>query len=118
MAANRIELQLLQDEAARVLTTCTALDPEERARAIETSIREIVAETWFAALHSYEHDRAVEAEKLRPKFLDWHPGRHQDWKEHDGFRRHAHSQNGLLTIDPGDSQAHFSGGIPFDNPKR
>jgi hypothetical protein len=49
--------------------------------------------------------------------LEWHPGKHKDWREHDGWRRHAHSANGQLTIDPHDSRVHFSGGIPFNNPE-
>jgi DNA-directed RNA polymerase specialized sigma24 family protein len=33
-----------------------------------------------------------------PGSLEWHEGTH-GWQEHDGFRRHAHSLNGVLTID-------------------
>lgn len=49
-----------------------------------------------------------------PGKLEWHKGRHHDWREHDGFPRHAHSTNGLLTIDPHDTAVHFQGGKPFD----
>jgi hypothetical protein len=48
-------------------------------------------------------------------FLEWHEGRHP-WDEHDGYRRHQHSLNGALTIDPKDTRAHFSSGPGFDNP--
>jgi hypothetical protein len=58
---------------------------------------------------------------LDPPFWDngplaWHEGTHQGWEEHDGFRRHAHSKNGVITIGPHDSRVHLSGGIPFDDP--
>jgi len=44
--------------------------------------------------------------------LEWHKGTHS-WKKHDGFPRHAHSQNGQLTIDPHDTQPHFAHGPAF-----
>jgi hypothetical protein len=46
--------------------------------------------------------------------LEWHPGKH-GWETHDGYRRHAHSINGQLTIDPADTRVHFAGGTPFRN---
>lgn len=36
----------------------------------------------------------------------WHKGRHS-WEEHDGFPRHQHSINGVLTIDPRDPHPNF-----------
>jgi hypothetical protein len=38
--------------------------------------------------------------------IPWHVGKH-NWKTHDGYPRHAHSENGLLTIDPHDPHPHF-----------
>jgi hypothetical protein len=49
-----------------------------------------------------------------PTFLKWHKGRHH-WQTHDGYRRHAHSLNGVSTIDPHDTRVHLQGGIPFRN---
>jgi hypothetical protein len=66
-----------------------------------------------------EADPRFPAARQRPlpaTRLTWHKGTHQDWREHDGHRRHAHSRNGVLTIDPHDTRVHFAGGIPFDNP--
>lgn len=45
-------------------------------------------------------------------FLEWHAGTH-DRQEHDGYRSHAHSINGALTIDPHDTGIHLEGGTPF-----
>jgi hypothetical protein len=44
--------------------------------------------------------------------LGWHKGRH-GWESHDGYPRHAHSINGVLTIDPRDPAPHFGFGPPF-----
>ena len=44
--------------------------------------------------------------------LTWHKGKH-GWTTHDGYRRHAHSLNGLLTIPPDSTAIHFQGGIPI-----
>lgn len=44
--------------------------------------------------------------------LEWHKGTH-GWLVHDDYRRHGHSENGVLTIDPKDSTLHFEGGKPF-----
>lgn len=43
--------------------------------------------------------------------LEWHEGKH-GWLAHDGYRRHSHSQNGVLTIDPHDTTPHLPG-MPF-----
>jgi hypothetical protein len=48
--------------------------------------------------------------------LVWHRGKHHS-KEHDGYPRHAHSYNGLLTIVSDDPHPHFQGGPPFTTPK-
>lgn len=47
-----------------------------------------------------------------PQPLIWHVGKH-GWWTHDGFPRHQHSMNGVLTIAPGDTAVHFKGGTPF-----
>ena len=44
--------------------------------------------------------------------LEWHKGTHV-WEEHDGYPRHQHSINGVLTIAPNDTGLHFAGGKPF-----
>ena len=53
-------------------------------------------------------------EKTSPaaRSLEWHKGRH-GWQEHDSYPRHQHSLNGVLTIAPGDTQAHFAHGPEF-----
>jgi hypothetical protein len=47
-----------------------------------------------------------------PRPLGWHKGTHH-WIEHDGYPRHGHSANGVLTIDPRDPAPHFAFGPPF-----
>lgn len=47
--------------------------------------------------------------------LRWHEGRH-GWDTHDGYPRHQHSLNGVLTIRPGDTHVHFAWGPGFDPP--
>jgi hypothetical protein len=42
-----------------------------------------------------------------PLKLEWHKGRHR-WEEHDGYPRHQHSINGVLTIAPNDTAVHFA----------
>lgn len=59
--------------------------------------------------------RAALADLANPVRLEWHKGTHS-WGAHDGYRWHAHSINGVLTIDPSDPRVHISGGEPFDNP--
>lgn len=48
----------------------------------------------------------------QPRALAWHKGKH-GWQEHDGYPRHGHSVNGVLTIDPRDPAPHFAWGPPF-----
>lgn len=50
--------------------------------------------------------------QARPGPLEWHKGTH-GWEIHDGYPRHAHSENGVLTIDPHDSRPHFAHGPQF-----
>lgn len=47
--------------------------------------------------------------------VEWHKGTHA-WSAHDKFPRHAHSMNGLLTIDPHDSTPNFGFGAPGPEP--
>jgi hypothetical protein len=44
--------------------------------------------------------------------LEWHKGRHA-WEQHDGYPRHQHSINGVLTIVPNDTRPHFAHGPEF-----
>jgi hypothetical protein len=57
--------------------------------------------------------RDISADSAQPGSLEWHKGVH-GWQEHDGHRRHSHSINGALTIDPHDTGLHFKGGRPFE----
>lgn len=43
--------------------------------------------------------------------LAWHAGTHA-WEVHDGYPRHAHSVNGVLTIDPHSTQPMFAWSQP------
>lgn len=42
-----------------------------------------------------------------PLKLEWHKGKHV-WEAHDGYPRHQHSINGVLTIAPDDPSPHFA----------
>jgi hypothetical protein len=47
-----------------------------------------------------------------PVPLAWHRGRHA-WAEHDGYPRHQHSGNGVLTIALDDTRLHVPDGRDF-----
>lgn len=90
-----------------------------RNRMWERRMRALCAQVFFLGMEIGwdRHAAAVEdleRERKPGGWLEWHQGRHA-WMEHDGYRRHAHSLNGVLTIDPRDKNVHMSGGIPFDN---
>jgi hypothetical protein len=65
-------------------------------------------ETAVAALKARVHGE----DQAAGKSLAWHEGTHA-WKQHDGYPRHQHSVNGVLTIAPGDTRLHFSHGPEF-----
>lgn len=55
----------------------------------------------------------VQKQPVTERPLTWHRGTH-NWQLHDGMPRHAHSENGQLTIDPHDTGVHFVGGAMFE----
>lgn len=54
------------------------------------------------------------ARAMTRNVLAWHEGTHGRM-EHDEYRRHGHSANGALTIDPHDPTPHLEGGRPFQD---
>jgi hypothetical protein len=83
------------------VTSPPGMTPEQTCREVQASIS-------FGAPEA----RLLPPPEPAPGKLVWHKGRHR-WGEHDGYPRHQHSINGLLTIAPHDTRVHFQGGLAF-----
>ena len=110
--------QIADQVGAPAMTVRTELDAmmAERLARYAVSGRRT---TWFLLAEPDGCDAAVEAEaeadaaeQRTTLALEWHDGTHP-WGKHDGFPRHQHSLNGVLTIAPNDTQPHFAHGPGF-----
>lgn len=99
------DIVLVQPGLAEVLAEGPA-DPEP-----EIIIRWRLRSMHNGAEYELSLFRAVLTAVVRPaatlqEKLRWHKGTHT-WSMHDGYPRHQHSVNGVLTIAPNDTQPHF-----------